>query len=210
MSSVAVVGAAGTEYISSTSAVSYADARAGATFATPFGTPIVGQDFDGSNWIVYEGFFVFDLSVLGGAFVSAAELNIASIADQSTTDFTIVAAEYTGSWYPGLASSDYVPGASLSALTELATFPTAGMGTGLKLMNNTGTALLDAVRANQAGDNLLEIVLFSSRTRDNNTPSGDEWMAIQSTDFFPGPYSYLSLTYATPIGMPLINGGLVQ
>src|SRR6185436_2205735 len=107
-------------------------------------------------------FLSFDVSDLAGQTYGAPRLSIFVDSDGSTTDFTVVA--YAKTWLPGLASGDFVPGASLSGLTELATLATSSIsGSGFTVFTETGTALRDAIASAAAGSGKLEIVLVSSR-----------------------------------------------
>jgi hypothetical protein len=164
----------------------YADARAGSgptsalTADTGSTSLTVGQDrvFGlAYSYYVYEAFLSFDTSGIDdGDTVSAAVLNVTSHADSSTTDFTIQAR--LRDWGTGLTTADFVAGASLSGLTLLATYATSSGFTA-----NTAYDFTDsAMPANVSKTGATRMLLCSSRTVGNNSPTGNELVAIKSAD----------------------------
>lgn len=151
----------------------YAIARAGTgtlnvdPASVSVATGKAGQ-FRGSatNYRVYETFMSFDTSVLpAGAAVTAVELDWYGFTDNSDQDFTIEARMST--WTPGgFTSADFVAGASLSGLTLVATFDTTGWSTA---GYNAFTDVAFPPNINMTGT--TEILLCSSRTTGNNTPT---------------------------------------
>ena len=148
----------------------YSTARAGAGLsANTTGTLIVGQEESGGIYGVYESFVNFDTSAITDSdMITAALLELGLSADQSTTDFTCQAR--TRDWGATLTTADFVAGASLGALTLLATRATSGIGaTGsLKAFTENGSNLRDAI--NKTG--LTSMILCSDRHVAGNTPSG--------------------------------------
>ena len=166
---------------------SYAAARAGTgsvldayagielTFGQQFttsGDPDYIPDYD-----IYESFLAFNTSSIPDTdTVSAAVLNLRSLYDHSTTDFTIEARLYD--WGTGLTTADYVAGASLSALTLLAHRDTASGWT----VNTAYDLTDDAFAANVSKTGTTRLLLCSSRTTGNNTPTTYEQGSAYSAD----------------------------
>ena len=154
----------------------YSTARAGGTLAAnDSGNTIqVGQTV---GFAIYEAFLHFDLSSIGTDTVTAADIDLYLTTDLSSTDFVTEARthSWTGS---GLTTGDWVAGASLGALTLLATLDSNGIGsTGAYKTMTAETALLTACMTGS-----VELVLASSRQRNNNQPSGLEYLIFSSAD----------------------------
>lgn len=159
----------------------YSTARAGTslTVDTSSTGDFLGQRYSGGlNWyFCYEVFLKFDTSAIDdGDDVSAAVLSVYGQQDATTgNDFTIQAR--TKDWGASLTTEDWVAGASLGALSLLATFNTAsGFSTAAyNDLTENGTALRDAV--NKTG--VTYVLLNSSRHEAGNAPTGgDEYVKI--------------------------------
>lgn len=159
----------------SASATSYAAARAGDTLSpAPDSAPTVGQiltpavDENPEVWECFEGYLSFDTSGVVGT-ITSATLSLGLSADLTTTDFTLEARSFD--WGVAITEADWVAGASLGALTLLATLPSAGIGAaGYKAMTESGSALQAAI--NQSGH--TRIILCSDRHRLGTTPPDSE------------------------------------
>ena len=163
----------------------YAAARAGTgtpglTASTAATTLSVGQLYFASffdQYGVQEGFLGFDTSAIADTdTVSAAVLNVTSYGDFSTTDFTIEAR--LRDWGGTLETTDFVAGASLSALTLLASKTTASGFTADTAYDFTDVAM--PANVNKTGSTYL--LLCSSRTTGNNAPTGYEYVNVKSAD----------------------------
>lgn len=169
-------------YVESSSTV-YSTARAGTgtlSVSAAAADALQGQQFFSPTYKVWELFLAFDVSGIPASdTIDSVVLSIYANADGSDTNFTVLA--LTKTWRPTLATADYVAGASLSGLTELATFATSGIAGGYNAFTETGTALRDAVAA-AAGSGEVEMVIASSRVRDNNTPTGNEYVLWATAD----------------------------
>lgn len=141
-------------YIASNNAT-YSTARAGSDLNNLSSDIYVGQDrYD--SYDCYEGFVSFDTSSVLGT-VSSATLSLYGGVDGSTAaDFTVNARLKS---YSTLDASDWVAGASLSALTLLATFNTTGFSTSGYNVFTSQAAFLSNI--NQSG--VTGIILSSSR-----------------------------------------------
>jgi len=130
-------------------------------------------------WVfwVYEGFLGFDTSSIPDTdTVSAAVLRVTSYADYSTTDFDIQAR--LRDWGTTVTTADWVAGADLSGLTLLGSYATSGGFTA-----TTGYDLSDtAMAANVSKTGSTRMLLCSSRTTNNNAPTGAEYVNIYSAD----------------------------
>lgn len=156
---------------------SYSDARTGANLGAGSSATyaLVGQLNAGSVYICGEGFFAFDTSVLSGYTVNTATLACYGQNDSSDTDFVIHARMKT--WMSSLTSGDWVAGGSLTGLTQVATFNTSGFSTS---GYNTFTNVAFPANINLTG--FTEILLHSSRHSGNNTPTGNEYVQIYTSD----------------------------
>jgi hypothetical protein len=172
-------------YIISASVVSYAQAQAGTGVnfsASADGSYTVGQQFvpadtySPDQWLDWVSFMDFDLASVTGT-VASATLSLGLAVDTSTTDFTIEVR--TKDWGASLTTADWVVGASIGALTLLASLSTSGIGSfGYKVLTESGTSLKDAVVA--AGSGVLRCLVCSSRFRTVTTPTGDEFVEFST------------------------------
>lgn len=181
-------GAGGNDGIVSSTNATYLTARAGSglVVSDTSGVPNVGQLNILGNYSCYEMFVQFDTSALGAsAIVSAASLKLVLILDSSTNDFTNEAR--ISNWGASLTTADWVAGASLSALTSVATLSTSGIGAtdsyktfaenGTNFQTNislTGTTylLIDSSRhvaGNVPGANVSEFVGWEATERNAGT-----------------------------------------
>lgn len=163
----------GSGYVQSQDTV-YLTARSGGTLSlpAPVGHVVAGQ-LGTSPFQCYEGFVSFYTNGLSG--ISSATLAMFVFNDGSTTDFTITASLQT--WYNGsgsLTTADYIPGANLSALTQVASLTSAGLST-VAYNSFVDTAMV----ANINTSGYTEMVVFSSREAAGTSPTGNEW-----TDFY--------------------------
>jgi hypothetical protein len=169
-------------YVESVSTV-YSTARAGAGLSvqTSLTQSLQGQQFFSPNYKVWQYFIAFDVSAISASdTIDAVTLALNNDGDNSTTDFTVLALAKT--WLPTLTTADFVAGASLSGLTELATLNTSpSVALGYVDFVETGTNLRAAVDA-AAGVGSVEILIASSRHRDNNTPTGNEYILWATAD----------------------------
>lgn len=165
-------------YISSTNST-YSTARSGGTLtADTSGTTVtIGQNFSSPTYACYEAFFSFDTSFVGFASsVSSATFSLYGNLDWSFTDFTIEAR--ISDWGTSLTTADWVAGASLSALTSVATFATSS--TFSTSAYNAFTNVAFPANINKSGS--TRIICYSSRHSGNNTPSSAEYVIAYSAD----------------------------
>ena len=165
-------------YLQGMSGIGYAGARSGSDGVQGPSTAFldVGQvysfdpEIEASTWVCMESFITFDLSTVTGT-VSSAALSLGLNADFSDTDFTVEAR--TRDYGATLTTADYVAGASLSALTLLASLATSGIGaTGAyKAMTENGSNLRNAITGST-----LRLLLCSSRQTGNNEATGSEFV----------------------------------
>lgn len=139
----------------------------------------VGQAKISSNYYCFEVFQRFDTSAIpDDAIITAATLYAYFMMDGSTTDFVIEARAHSG-WGTSIGTEDFVPGASLSELTLLASYSTAsGVPTNAYTQFSSEDAFLSAI--NRSGN--TDIIISSSRQRGGNQPSGDESVYIWSAE----------------------------
>lgn len=154
----------------------YATARTGAALTT--GTPHrVGQFlFTDNIYYIYEGFIIFDTSVIGaGQAVSAVVASLDGSSDASTTDFIagLAASVYNGGQ---VVTGDWVSGAAIPT-PELATWNSSGYVAGYNAFTETAdfkTAI------NKTGSTSL--ILYSQRHRDATTPPDNENVVFTDAD----------------------------
>jgi hypothetical protein len=171
VSTLTVFAATSDGYISSTNAT-YATARTGGTLAADSvaTTCLIGQQFNGSNYIIDEAFFSFDTSPIPTtATVNSVAFSLWGSADNSSQDFTMQAR--TDSWTAGgLTTADWVSGASLGALTLLATFSTASFSQiGYNQFTENGTNFRSAI--NKGTGATTQFLVDSDRHVAGNTPT---------------------------------------
>ena len=163
---------------------------------------------DTLTYRITEGFARFDLSTIPtGAIISAAVISVygATGGDGSVTNFTLEAYLNDAGT---LTSADWVPGASIGALTLLASAPTLGWTTGAYTdLTNAGSALATAIAANAGG--YLGILLSSDRERLATVPTTMEYVFLESSrETSPansGPK--LTITYTTALQVSTNTAG---
>lgn len=166
---------------------SFADARSGSSLTT--GWTIIGHESENvggdDTWTFYEYVVGFDLATVTGTTVSAATLRLNLSSDFSTTDFTIEAR--TSAYGASIGTEDFIAGASLGSATLLASIATSGIGSaGYKSLTESGTALRDAITTARAGDNVLRVIVTSSRQRTETsiTLPATEYVTVDGTTPF--------------------------
>jgi hypothetical protein len=191
--------------VNSRDASTYATARTGSTLtADTAGTTFtVGQDATVSKGTAYdcwEGFLSFDTSgITDTDLVSSIVLDLWLVTDSSVTDFTLEARERD--WGASLTTADWVSGASLGALTLMASIATSGIGaTGAYKTLTSQAAFLTATNLKTG---TVYLIVDSSRHVGNNTPTGDEFVILSSADNSGTTQDpKLTITHAAPVAMP--------
>lgn len=153
----------------------YSTARSGGTLtADTSGTiAIVGQS---NNYSCWEAFLQFDTTFINFAStISSATLSMYGYTSWLTNHFTVEARSYD--WGTALTTADWVAGASLSALTSLATFATTGFSTSAY---NDFTDVALPANINKSGS--TRIICYSSRHSGNNTPTSGEYVQFYMSD----------------------------
>lgn len=158
-------------YITSSN-LTYATARSGGTLSAVTNAPgNIGQDYNTPTLLTYycvEGFYDFDTSILSGATISSATLRMYMLStNPQINEFTLEARLYD--FGTSITTADYVPGASLSGNTLLATWNDANFTTAQRY-NFTDVAMVANI--NQSG--FTRMVLASDRLRLATTPTGKE------------------------------------
>lgn len=187
----------------------YATARTGGTFVATANHQ-VGQTFSSPTYALSESFFLFDTSVIGADVVSAVVFSADGNTDQSTTDFIarLALSSYNGSQ---VIAADWVDGSTLSALTSLATWDSAGYSANYNAFTSTG-AFAGAI--NTSGNTAL--IAFSERHMNGDVPTGTERVTFTDADATGTTTDpKLDITHAaagggTVGGRSLINAGLVN
>ena len=158
-------------FVRSTS-TTYSTARSGGTLALNPTLPNivrVGQLFVTPDYYCYEGFIDPDTSAIpDGDDISSAVLSLYGNTDDSTTNFTVNAR--LRDWGTTLETADYVAGASLSALTLLATFATTGFAVGAYNDFTSDAAFISNV--SKTGE--TRIIITSSRHEAGTAPTDAE------------------------------------
>jgi hypothetical protein len=157
----------------------YTTARSGANQSSnnSAATMIVGQTVSG-NYFIDEGFLDFDTSSIPDTdTIDSAVLSLFGQSNESTTDFTIEAR--LKDWGGTLTTADWVAGASLGALTLLATYATSGGWSTVAYNDFTSDA---AFVSNVSKTGVTYILLDSSRHAAGNTPTGLERVWCYSAD----------------------------
>lgn len=180
MSTLTVFGDTADGYVQSFGAV-YSTVRSGdSLLLDPGGADQMafGQRIDGGTYAVEEGFIAFDTSSLGAsAIISAVALSLYGVSDQSTTNFTAEAR--VDDWGATCTTGDFVAGGSLSTLTRVATFASAGFAVGAyNAFSEDGTNFQSNV--NKTGTTRL--VLCSANTVANITPTTREYLQCNSAN----------------------------
>lgn len=164
--------------ITSSHATTYSTARAGFDLSaqTAVSGHAIGQrKTAGGDYVLYESFFQWDTSALGGDTISAAVFSLYGVSDTSATDFTVEAR--LNDWGAALTTADWVAGADLSAKTLLATFATSGFSTA---GYNDFTDVAFPANINAAGSTL--VVVCSANQTNNTAPTGDEYVNAYQAD----------------------------
>jgi hypothetical protein len=159
--------------INSTNAT-YSTARAGSSLFLGISASYksIGQYYSGGTYGCYESFFGFDTSVLGAhSSISTAVLSIYGQSDSSSTNFTVEARSYD--WSTTVTTGDWVAGASLSALTSLATLATSGY---VSEGYNNFTDVAMPANVNKTG--FTRIICCSSRMTNGDTPTTLEYVTV--------------------------------
>lgn len=174
-------------YVSSTSGTYSVARAAGLLAADTTGTIAVGQ---GLGYTCYEGFIDFDTSSISAtATILSAALTMTVAGDSSTTDFVIEARAYD--WGAGLTTADFVHGDALGGLPLLAECNTGTMGATANF--NSYAAFLTNISAGST----TRIVLASNRQRAAVTPTGSEFVTLNSGNAGSGKPT-LTITYIEP------------
>lgn len=193
MPTTTIFAGASDGYVQGGYVATYAAARSTASSANTAGVDIlVGQDNvgGGNPYAVYEGFIQFDTSgITDTDTVTSAILSLFGNADgveDTSNDWTMQAR--TKDWGATLTTADWVAGASLGALTLLATFVTVTGAVSqwnhaaYNAFTETGTALRDAVTTALTGGDVVYILLDSNLDVAGTQPIGSEYAGIQSAD----------------------------
>lgn len=162
----------------------YANARAGTGTLAAFTADVsnsIGQDFfvPDSNFYCRQTFYAFDTSSIGSATIDQVDFSLFAVTDSSVQDFTLEVREHD--WGAALTTADFVAGASLAALTRLATFATSGWTTSAyNLFTEDGTNFRSAI--DPLGT--TRVLVHSDRQRTNNAPvSGStEYVSAYTAD----------------------------
>lgn len=200
VSTVYATAPGGNGCANSTSTV-YATARTGpAGVAQNF--HLVGQYYSAPNYTCLEPFLIFDTSgTPDGDGVSAVTASLYGFGNSSTTDFTakLAASSYDGG---AVVAADYVSGADLGALTELASWSSAGYSAAY----NDFTETADFKTAiNKTGNTSL--ILFSDRHAADTTPTGNEYVTFGDADATGTTQDpKLDITHAPPLPVAAITG----
>jgi hypothetical protein len=152
----------------------YATCRTGSNLG-PSGPHLVGQT---TGYAIDEAFVIFDTSGIPDTdTVSDVVLSLDGSIDLSTQDFTVVAAS---SAYDGgqAVTSDWVSGASLSALTTYATWASSGYSANYNAFTSAGAAFNSAI--NKTGNTPL--MLYSDRHSAGTTPTTSERVSFDDAD----------------------------
>lgn len=178
----------------------YAIARTGGTLLA-VANHVIGQFND---YRCYESFVIFNTSAIPDTdVVSDVIASFDGSSDTSTTDFDVklAASSYNGGAVTG---GDWVDGSTLSGLTELASWSTAGYSAGYNDFTSAGAVFNSAI--NKTGNTAL--ILFSSRHAAGTTPTGSEYVTFTDADAA-GTTSdaKLAITHASGGSMPPLLGG---
>ena len=170
----------------------YSSARSG-TDKTLDTSLSVGQAYIATFYYCFEVFIGFTTSSVLGT-VSSATLSAHLAGDGSSTDFTVYA-RLRDFGSGAVTTGDWVAGASLSALTQLASINTSGIGSTGSYKTFTSSNL--ASNINTSGD--TRIILTSSRHEGNNTPTGNEYVVFTlATGSANAPYLSITDDYVPP------------
>ena len=157
--------------------VTYATARtSGSLVATA--NHSVGQEVFAGTFYCREAFILFDTSGIPDTdTVSGVVLSLDGTTNASTTDFTstVAASSYNGGV---TVTGDWVDGSTLSGLTSLATFGSAGYDAAYMAFTSAGAAFNSAI--NKTGNTSL--IVFSSRHSAGTEPPNSEYITYTDAD----------------------------
>jgi hypothetical protein len=159
---------------------SYATARTaigtGGSTATGNDHP-VGQNFFSPNYYCFQMLIAFDTSAIPDtATITAVTLSMYSEQNNSTTDFTVEARLFD--WGATVTNADYVSGDDMAAKTLLASYPTSSHV--INAYNVLTSEAAFAANINLTG--FTRILLCSSRQRVGNTPTGNEYVNLNTAE----------------------------
>lgn len=164
----------------------YATARSGSglSAASAESASAFGQDKDtfiAGQYFCMQVFLEFDINAgigLGGfTAIETCQLALAGFSDGSTTDFTMDA--YEKSFGAAVDTTDFVAGASISALPRMATLSTAGFAVG---SYNTFTSDAAFRFPPRTSGSFLQLMLVSARQAAGTTPTGAEYVYVYMAD----------------------------
>lgn len=156
------------------SSATYATARTGGTLFAGLNDHRLGQNLSGGIMYCWESFLIFNTSAINdGDEISSATLSAYGATDNSSTDFTVVAAEsvYDGG---GVVTGDWVSGADLAGLSTKASFDTSGFSTTGYNDFTSETAMLTYI--SKTGS--TPFILYSSRHSAADEPAGPEYVVF--------------------------------
>ena len=165
----------------------YATARAGGAVGLRSDSDArVGQYlYGGTTRFCFEEFLEFDLSGLSGATITGATLSLFVWGIDGTPGVIEARARDFGS---GVSVADWVPGADLAGLTELATYTAAAPDTVYKAFTSTGlVGWLTPGAVNR-------MVLASANIRTGTPPSAAEYITAYFSNYGGQPPK-LDITY---------------
>lgn len=183
----------------------YAAARAGTgTKTVESGSPgsfraAVGQLYTGfSDWTVWQTplkFYIGDIDP--DVMLDSVVLSGVPYAVDDTQTFTVYAYRYN--WGASVGIGDFIPGASIPYCTLMAGVATGDLTAGTRADFTSETALLAALETGAdraAVGDYLQLMLVSSRQRQNNTPDADAEKTTWYVSNVSGTYEFLlTLTY---------------
>ncbi len=173
----------------------YLTARSGSALSANANAKIkIGQHFPDPDYNCWEGFVQFDTSALtAAAIVTAVTFSLYGSSDNSTQDFTLQVRD--SNWGAGLTTGDWVAGASLGAITLLASFATSGWSIAGYNAFTSEAAFPAAI--NTTGQTIF--LINSSRHENGDTPVGVEWVdAFQAEEADTTKDPKLVVTYTLP------------
>jgi hypothetical protein len=155
----------------------YNNARAGSGSLSTSTSPRAGQFKQTVSFTVYEAFLEFDTSILAGKTIVSATLE--GYVNQKFADASYTVQARLRDFGATLATTDWVAGASLSALTSLATLTSAAATT---TAWNAFTDVAMVANINTAGS--TRMLLCSSRTVSGTSPgtSTSEYLVFATLD----------------------------
>ena len=177
----------------------YATARAGSNLTLSPTIPAgnnVGQTTVTGVYYVNQNFEQFDTSYIGsGSTVSAVVYEASCNWDVSTTDFVIEGRIHDFGALP-VATDDWVAGADLSSKTLVVTLATSGI-----TVNDYNTYTDVALPANINKTGYTRLLFCSKEQTDNSTPTGDEYVAMDSGQWFNPPRMTITYSGSTSVLM---------